>query len=82
MRSRRHFSGVPSLERYSRSGISVAARTPSQEQPAAPSALQSRASIAFAGRTARPYRHLHGATTSAAMARRSRDRTAWKPGQL
>ena len=42
MRSRRHSSGAPSLERYSRSGISVAARTPSQEQPAAPSATQSR----------------------------------------
>jgi len=33
-------------------------------------------------RDARPYRYLHGATTSAAMARRSRDRAAWKPEQL
>ena len=40
------------------------------------------ASNALARRAASPYRYLHGATTSAAMARRSRDRTACKPGQL
>ena len=36
MRSRQQSSGVPSPERYSPNGTSVAARTQSQEQPAAP----------------------------------------------
>ena len=74
---RRAFAGAMLAQRHFR-------RSPHTilEQPAAPSATQRRASSALAGHAKRPYRYLHGATTSAAMARRSRDRTACKPGQL
>jgi hypothetical protein len=60
---------MPSLERYSRIGISVAARTPSQEQPAGPRATQRRASNSRAGHAARSYRYFHSARDGAPFAR-------------
>jgi len=62
---RRAFAGAILAQRHF-----GAARTPSQEQPPAPGATQSRASNALARRAASPERYLHGATTSAATARR------------